>query len=42
MREKLNTKERVEHMDTPEIKPELMLDILKDFKENTAGPWAIS
>ena len=36
-REKLQVRERVEYIDTPEIKPELILDILKDFKNKTPG-----
>ena len=41
-RERLQTKERVEYIDTPETKPELILDILKDFKNKTPGPSGIT
>ena len=41
---KANKKKKniTEYIDTPEIKPELVLDILKEFKEKTPGPSGIT
>ena len=41
-REDLVVKNIIHNVDTPEIKPELIVDILKDFKEKSPGPSGIT
>ena len=41
-RKRMKTKEVVEYIDSPEVKPELILDILQDFKNKTPGPSGIT
>ena len=38
----LEVKNRIDYVDTPEIKPEIIIDILKGFKEKSPGPSGIT
>ena len=41
-RKDMEMKNRIGNVDTPEVKPELIVDILKGFKEKSPGPSGIT
>ena len=41
-REDMEMKNRIDNVDTPEVKPELIVDILKGFKEKSSRPSGIT